>query len=140
MTMIDGRTGLEKLGHQACWELLERGGVGRVAVSIDGSPQIFPVNYLAFDNAVYFRSAPGAKVRALVNDRRVAFEIDEIDTARRTGWSVQVTGRAEVVTDLGLLRELNARALMPWAPGVKPLWVRLSPVAVTGRRLPQPRR
>jgi nitroimidazol reductase NimA-like FMN-containing flavoprotein (pyridoxamine 5'-phosphate oxidase superfamily) len=139
MTLIDGRTGLEKLGDRACWELLGAGEVGRVAVVVDGAPQIFPVNYLALERAIYFRTDEGTKLRGLVDDRRVAFEIDGVDPMRRTGWSVLVNGRAEVVTDSLLLRRLREQPLHPWAVGPKSTWVRVSPLAVSGRRIP-PRR
>ena len=70
-----------------------------LAVVIGGQPHILPLNYAADqDGVIVFRTADltAATEAALAN---VAFEIDEIDLARRQGWSVVVHGFGREITD-----------------------------------------
>ena len=76
---------------------------------------------------------------------RVAFEIDDFDGARRSGWSVLVQGVGHDVTDaLDLTSErLQALEVTPWAPGDKPRLLRIDATTISGRRFggepaPQP--
>jgi hypothetical protein len=62
------------------------------------------------------------------NGSRSPFEVDAIDEATRTGWSVVVRGTLARITHLTRLRTL------PWAPGRKTWYVRVRPLTVTGRR------
>jgi uncharacterized protein len=135
VAVIDGRTGLEMLSAPECWRLLEGTRVGRVAVTVEGSPEVMPVNYVVFEGTIVFRTDSGTKHRALDHDPAVAFEVDDFDAESRTGWSVQVKGRAHVVHDPPVLRRLRSTALLPWAGGDKALWIRITPIAVTGRRI-----
>ena len=65
----------------------------------------------------------------------MTFEIDGIDQLQRTGWSVVVSGRAQEVVDPDDLRELNQTPLLPWAPGDRSQYVRITPASVSGRRI-----
>ena len=56
-------------------------------------PFVVPVNYVLSCDTVLFRTHPGTKLDAL-RRRPVAFQVDSIDEARRTGWSVLVQGIA----------------------------------------------
>jgi hypothetical protein len=64
----------------------------------------------------------------------VAFEADELDDLMQSGWSVLVTGRAEHVEDPEDVAEIFRRMGEPWAPGSRPMVVRIRPAEVTGRR------
>ena len=55
-------------------ELLARGEVGRVGITIGAFPAIFPVNYRLIDGAIVFRTAPGSKMSAAAQGAVVAFE------------------------------------------------------------------
>jgi hypothetical protein len=68
----------------------------------------------------------------------VAFEVDAIDEATRTGWSVVVRGTLADITDPADLERLRALPLYPWAPGEKARYVRVRPLSVTGRRIKIP--
>jgi nitroimidazol reductase NimA-like FMN-containing flavoprotein (pyridoxamine 5'-phosphate oxidase superfamily) len=132
---------LRELSRRECLELLAQHRFGRLAIVMsNGSPMIRPVNYV-FDLAsqsVVFRTARGSKFDALLRARRAAFEIDGIDEAARTGWSVIVDGvTAEVTTptEIGRPERLD---LQPWAPGPKPHWVRIRARTVSGRRIVLP--
>ena len=65
----------------------------------------------------------------------MCFEVDAIDPANATGWSVLVKGRAEEVRDPQELGRLADIQLRYWALGLKQHWVRIVADQVTGRRL-----
>ena len=92
--------GLELLSEEEARALLGAVGVGRVGVTIGALPAIFPVNHSVVDGAIVFHAAPGSELSAAVEGRTVAFEVDELDPAERTGWSVLAVGQVEVVDDL----------------------------------------
>ncbi|HEX6166199.1 MAG TPA: pyridoxamine 5'-phosphate oxidase family protein [Acidimicrobiales bacterium] len=132
--LVDG--GLELLEEHEAWALLRAGVVGRVGVTIGAMPAIFPVNYAVLDDdAVVFRTAPGSKLSAAASDAVVAFEVDDYDRADRSGWSVLVVGRSEVVHDLDVTRKVLAADLEPYADGTRTSIVRIRPVFVSGRRI-----
>jgi nitroimidazol reductase NimA-like FMN-containing flavoprotein (pyridoxamine 5'-phosphate oxidase superfamily) len=89
--------GLELLSEAEAWELLLRGEVGRVGLTIGGVPAIFPVNYTVLDGTIVFRTAPGAKLSTAMAGNVVAFEVDHHERQGRIGWSVLVVGQCEVV-------------------------------------------
>lgn len=129
------RDGLELLTDDEAFSLLENTEVGRVGLTIGALPAIFPVNYRLIDGAIVFRTAPGTKLEAAAKGAVVAFEIDGYDVAERTGWSVLVVGRSEVVQDLDLACKVVHADLSPYARGVRAALVRIRPELVTGRRI-----
>jgi hypothetical protein len=64
----------------------------------------------------------------------IAFEADEVDPVTRTGWSVVVTGVAQVVDD-PLQQAIIRSVVEPFAPGHHEVYVRLPLTVVTGRRI-----
>jgi nitroimidazol reductase NimA-like FMN-containing flavoprotein (pyridoxamine 5'-phosphate oxidase superfamily) len=135
MTIIDARTWMEHLSIETCWELLKTTPVGRVAVMVDGAPEIYPVNYVVDDRSVAFRSAPGSKLRGLDRSPVTCFEVDVIDPGLHAGWSVMVKGQAVNVTRADERHRLATLPLTLWTSGTKDTWVRVRPVEVTGRRI-----
>lgn len=129
------------LSEEECWDLLERHELGRLALAVDGEPDIFPVNYVVDGPRVLFRTAPGSKLAELAVNPRVAFEVDEYDETFAA--SVVLKG---VAKRLELQREVDAAdalPLAPWIPTLKYRWVRIAPVSITGRRFergPEPDR
>jgi Pyridoxamine 5'-phosphate oxidase len=65
---------------------------------------------------------------------KVAFEIDEIDTAGRGGWSVLIQGPAHHVSDAERAAAIQA-GVESWAGGERELFVRIVPSRITGRRI-----
>ena len=53
-----------------------------------------------------------------------------------TGWSVIITGWAEEVRQPEEVARLEKLPLGPWCPGPKPIWLRIRPSTITGRRIP----
>ncbi|MFE2747065.1 helix-turn-helix domain-containing protein [Streptomyces scopuliridis] len=115
--------------------LLSTHGVGRVAVTRDGGPAIFPVNYTVDGDLVAYRTAPDAAPAAAAG-HEVAFEVDHIDEAFSQGWSVLVVGAAQPVTDPERVLRLEELAhTTAWAGGDCGLWIVISPTRITGRRI-----
>ena len=126
---------LQDLGPDECRARLSTHGVGRVAVSTPDGPAVMPVNYEVVDDAIAFRTAPGAAPAAAVG-ADVAFEVDHVDEAMSRGWSVLAVGPARVVTDPDEVRRLADRAhTEPWAGGEREMWVSIRPRRLTGRRI-----
>jgi nitroimidazol reductase NimA-like FMN-containing flavoprotein (pyridoxamine 5'-phosphate oxidase superfamily) len=134
----DSPTDITELDRTECLRLLASTTFGRIAVNVaDWPPVIRPVNYL-FDEAsqsVLIRSGRGSKLHALLRSAQAAFEIDCIDPATKTGWSVIIIGVAEEITNTAELRRVQRLGLEPWAPGPKGNWLRIRARTVTGRRI-----
>jgi hypothetical protein len=123
---------VEELAEDSCWALLEPESFGRLAVSIDGQPQIFPVDFYASNPDILFRSANGTKLRGLAANSRIAFEVDQTDGEET--WSVVVTGIARIITDAAEIAVADRTPLPSWIPTSPYLYVRISPTAIRGRR------
>lgn len=132
---------VEQLDEEACWDLLARNELGRLAVSILGEPDIFPINYVVDGPRLYFRTAPGSKLAELAANPRVAFEVDEHDDTSAA--SVVLKGTARRVELQREIDVLDALPLRPWIPTLKYRWVQISPDSLSGRRFeraPEPDR
>jgi nitroimidazol reductase NimA-like FMN-containing flavoprotein (pyridoxamine 5'-phosphate oxidase superfamily) len=131
-------TQLVEVERDECLRLLAATDLGRLAVNVPGWPPLIrPVNYV-FDersNSVVFRSARGSKFTSLVMSGEAAFEIDAIEPAGHSGWSVIVVGVAEEVTNAADVHRLEQLGLRPLAPGSKPHWIRIRANVVSGRRI-----
>ncbi|MFD4656888.1 pyridoxamine 5'-phosphate oxidase family protein [Kitasatospora sp. NPDC058444] len=126
---------LLRLTEPRCWELLGTRGIGRVGLPGSSAPVVLPVNYVVDARTIAYRTAPrGAAAPA--DGSPVSFEVDRIDEHRSVGWSVLVLGQVHLVDTEDEERHLAALpGSTPWARGSRPLWVRVRPVAVTGRRI-----
>jgi nitroimidazol reductase NimA-like FMN-containing flavoprotein (pyridoxamine 5'-phosphate oxidase superfamily) len=133
--VIEGRTWLEMLPETDCWRLVAEQEIGRVAVLVDGVPEIFPVNHVVHEEAVLFRTDPGSKLSGLLASPLVCFEVDGADPTTRSGWSVMVKGRATELTAGADLADAAKLPLEFWARGEKAHWIRIEASAVTGRRI-----
>ncbi len=137
MSDPSSRAAMEHLDRAECERLLASHEVGRLAVVINGAPHVVPVNYATpGGGVVVFRSAPGT-VLTEASLREVAFEVDEIDRATRSGWSVEVRGVGRDIADALDAESVRLRQLplVTWAPGDRQQWFKITPDAVTGRRL-----
>jgi nitroimidazol reductase NimA-like FMN-containing flavoprotein (pyridoxamine 5'-phosphate oxidase superfamily) len=137
MAAATDHAGLVVLSFDECLELMSSSGVGRLAFLADGEIEVLPVNYTIDGARVAFRTTTGAKLDAAVEQAVVAFEVDAFDPSDRTGWSVVIKGRAEVVSDEVLVARLERSGLKPYPASVpKREWVVIHPVAISGRRVP----
>lgn len=141
--------GMIELDTGESWDLLratQRGGVGRIAVSILNHPDIFPINFMVDEPpgaaadapldvpAIVFKTAEGTKLAAAVLGVAVAFEIDGYDPARGEAWSVVVKGQAHEIERRPGSLVLDDLALFPWHNGPKHRFVRIHAEEITGRR------
>ena len=127
--------GLRVLDPDECRAALKTQRVGRVAVPAAGHPVVLPVLYAVLDDDVIFRTAPGEKLIAAALHRVVAFEIDEFDPVRRTGWSVNVIGPVEEIVDSRELARAEELGLDPWAGELRNRFVRIRATDITGRAI-----
>jgi hypothetical protein len=133
--------GLEVLSRAEAIALLEGEEVGRLVYTRRALPAIRPVNYAVRGGAILIWTGSSSSLGQAVRGAVVAFEVDELDRATRSGWSVTVTGTAQLVTDPELLSRARADGPVPWAAGVKEHLIRIPLTLVTGRWLgPRPGR
>ena len=109
--------------------------LGRLAVIVSRRPVVFPVNFTLDGSTVVLRTDEGTKLSA-TRHGFVSFECDGIDAMYHTGWSVIVTGWAEEVHQPEEVARLEKLPLGPWCPGPHPVWLRIRPGTITGRRIP----
>lgn len=121
-----------------CRDLLTTAEIGRVVVSLGALPAALPVTYRVIDDAIVFRTSPGTKLTAAVDQTVVGFEVDELDPGTRSGWSVLVVGTSRVVTDPDELTELEKADVRSWLAEDPSHYVKIDMQQVTGRRLNQP--
>jgi uncharacterized protein len=135
MKPTESKTEAEEVPEAECLEILGQHNLGRIAVVVDGQPQIFPVNYGMSGRIVAFRTASGSKLSHAPNSK-VSFEIDEYDPLTGAAWSVMVQGVAVDATEAFDDVSWAARAVAPWslAPGAKPYLLAIEPSLITGRR------
>jgi hypothetical protein len=90
---------LGEVTDAACRRLLAQHHLGRLAWSTPGW--------------VVFRTDPGTKLDAAADTAPVAFEVDAVDEATRTGWGVVVRGALVEVSDPDDLERLRTLPLYP---------------------------
>ncbi|MFI9583875.1 pyridoxamine 5'-phosphate oxidase family protein [Streptomyces sp. NPDC052236] len=129
--------GFRSLDRQECLRRLATVPLGRIVFTRQAMPAILPVNFsLDTDSSVVLRTSATSDLVRAVDGVVVAFEADEFDTARQSGWSVVVTGRATVVTDQAQYERLSRTGPRSWvvdaAGGV---FLRIESEMLTGREL-----
>jgi uncharacterized protein len=130
-------TALFDIHPEDCADLLASATLGRLAVVVDGRPEIFPVNHL-YDRdsgSVIFPADIGTDLHAVLSSSWVAFEADGVAADGSRGWSVLVVGRAEEIVDGDLIAELSTEQERLWRTGATARWIRVVPSKVTGRRI-----
>ncbi|EIE97987.1 pyridoxamine 5'-phosphate oxidase family protein [Saccharomonospora glauca] len=125
---------MRELSEVECLELLKTEPVGRLVFTEKALPAIRPVNYVLDGRDVIIRTSGDSWARR-VADTVVAFEVDSIDHASHTGWSVVLLGTATVITDVNTLVRVTDFRNRPWAPGQRDRYLRIRAGQLTGRRL-----
>lgn len=129
----DSRT--RELSTDECWAVLGGSGIGHLAqranpVGVD----IVPINFLVTDRELFFRSAPGTKLKNLLHHPYVAVQVERL---RGDTWSsVVVKGKAIRLGSDEEIEHSGILDLIPAQPGDKFNYVRITPDAVTGRAFP----
>jgi uncharacterized protein len=115
--------------------LLRRGGqqVGRLAITLDREPLVFPLNYAVDGDAIVFRTGVGTKLTG-ISRSLATFEVDRIDAAGQ-GWAVTLEGLAQEVLDAdpaSLRTRLDAMTIDSWPGGDRHHVVRITPYDMRG--------
>lgn len=134
MNTMSSNADTKELSVSECWALVRSVPVGRLAVTVDGHPDIFPVNHLADHGSIVLRTGRGTKLSA-ADHQPVAFEVDGYDESRAQAWSVVVKGVARSVERLHDVVDALQLPIFPWQDGPKPAFLRIEPDTVTGRRI-----
>ena len=127
--------GFEILGEDECYELLAHTTLGRLAVTVDAMPAIFPVCFALIDRQIVFSTGQGTKLSAAVAGKVLAFEADWVAEDQKAAWSVQAVGRSLMVEPGSGLEAAARLVVAALAPVPRPYLVKLRPAYVSGRRL-----
>ena len=113
--------------------LLAAAPYGRVVFTRDALPAIRPVNHLVENGLIIVRTRLTASVQG---DQKVvvAYQADDIDPVRRTGWSVVVTGIARTVSEPDRIARYD-ELLAPWIDRIRDVLVQIEPSIISGVRL-----
>jgi nitroimidazol reductase NimA-like FMN-containing flavoprotein (pyridoxamine 5'-phosphate oxidase superfamily) len=132
---------LEELDEAECLRLITPAGIGRIAYSGRYGLTVLPVNYKLHQGAIVFRTAQDSPTDEDLRtgiahaEYKVAFEIDQIDTAAREGWSVLIQGPVHHVESEAERASVLEAGLESWPGGDRELFLRITPSRVTGRRI-----
>ena len=133
---MDPNDGFRELGRQECLRLMAKASIGRIVYTRRALPAVLPINFtLDGDGTVLLRTSTASELVRAIDDAVVAFEADDVDVARHSGWSVVVTGTATVVTDPAEHERLARTGPVSWVPAPQEVYVRIDPELVTGREL-----
>jgi len=119
------------LSDDESWSVLNRCQHGRLAVTVLGEPDIYPINFIAHDGVLLMRTNPGTKLTELTVNEKVAFEVDEV--ADDEAWSVVVKGTARVIESQSEIDEADKLPLKPWIQTRKYTYVEIAPTRIHGR-------
>ncbi|MFB6892013.1 pyridoxamine 5'-phosphate oxidase family protein [Kitasatospora sp. NPDC056327] len=130
------RDDLEDLGADACLRLLSTVPVGRVVYTEHALPAVLPVSFeVTPDGRLLLAVRRGSATARGLDGTVVAFQADQVDPVTRTGWSVLVHGRADILRDPEQVGRALRSGLRPWVGDVEPMFVALVPELISGRRL-----
>lgn len=126
----------EHLDAAECWRLVGEHGIGRVVFEADTWTQVLPTTYDAVNGTAYFRTPIFGELARRVDGRTVSLQVDEIDRATFTGWSVLMTGTAHRVEDAATVASLwSLGRPHAWFPGAQTQWIAVPVDAVLGQRV-----
>lgn len=129
--------GTKQLDEAECLSLMRNHYLGRVALSSGALPVVVPVLYSMLGRDPVFRTDAGSKLEAAGAGQVLCLEVDDFEPMDHSGWSVNVTGRSEVLTDPDDLAAAAALPLRPWV-GNGDAYVRITATVITGRRIDTP--
>lgn len=119
-----------------CWDRLEQETLGRLALIGDHDvPDVFPVNFIAHEGAIYIRTAHDSKLVRIVAHPVAGFEVDGEKDGQL--WSVVVRGSIARLTDEAEIARAGVGRVASWSPRHKPFVLKLTGHVVTGRRFPR---
>jgi len=132
MSIEDDQDGMQTLSKGDCEKLLDRGGIGILALCGIAAPVLRPVNFVSHQGRVVIRTGEGQILEAAQGGEPASFVLTSVDRFEHTGWSVVVTGKLIEESSLGSISDLPLR---PWARAEKHRFVALSIDELSGRRI-----
>jgi uncharacterized protein len=130
------RENIRRLGHDECWEMVDRHRLGRLAVVEAGRATVLPVNFAKDGSVLVVRTRHGSTVASVADGRPAVLEVDEIDEDLERGTSVIVHGRLRQIVREDEHERVSRLGLHPWAGGEREVFVRLDVDDITGRTVP----
>ena len=127
--------GLELLTEAECRRLLASMHLGRVAIAVGALAVVFPVNYVTAGEDILFWTGEGTKLQAALANQTVTFQVDHLDPATETGWSVLAVGAARERTEPSVLAGATAAGLRSWAGGERGHLIAICAETLSGRRV-----
>lgn len=114
-----------------CYELVEARSVGRLCFLDGDTPIAFPVSYRLHraDGMVWIVVRTGPASLMAKCEGPASFEVDEIDVASRTAWSVLLRGRVRRSHETADLPKPD-----PWIADGRHAWLLMEVATVSGRR------
>ncbi|MET0467355.1 MAG: pyridoxamine 5'-phosphate oxidase family protein [Aeromicrobium sp.] len=128
---MDSTAITEMTGNEP-WDFVADHTFGRLALTVLGQPEIFPVNYALAGRRIVFRTAEGTKLMGVLLDSHVAFEVDEV--AGDGADSVVMKGIARKIETEAEAEELDLGDLHSWVPTLKYNLVVIDVSEISGRR------
>jgi hypothetical protein len=121
------RQDTDEMTDAECWQMLGTQQVGRLALSVAALPAILPVQYYVDGDQVAICLGHHDLDRRTVDEAVVAFSSDFLDFTTRSGWSVQVQGRAALPREPGVPTDCGS----PTAGQI----IHLAPITLRGYRI-----
>ena len=127
---------LKLLTKVECLHLLASVAVGRIIFTQRALPAAELVNFVLDHGDIVVRMDGGGKIAAAIREAIVAFEADDLDSVHQAVWTVTVIGRAQEVTDPGVIDRLKQTCLSSWVPVGREHFFRILPEIVNGSSWP----
>jgi nitroimidazol reductase NimA-like FMN-containing flavoprotein (pyridoxamine 5'-phosphate oxidase superfamily) len=131
---MSGDREMVAMDRQEALAMIASVGYGRVVFTDQALPAIRPVNHVIDDEHVIIRTHLGSALSTVAGTPGggvVAYEADDIDPDKRLGWSVVITGMAEVIQSEALERRYEDM-LEPWVSRPTDQVIRIVPGIVSG--------
>jgi nitroimidazol reductase NimA-like FMN-containing flavoprotein (pyridoxamine 5'-phosphate oxidase superfamily) len=129
---------LVRMTEAEALELLGTQQVGRLVYTRRALPAVTPVNFVLRDDAIWIWTASVGSMAQAVRGAVVAFEVDQLDEASRSGWSVVALGVAELVVNRPEIERAMQVGPEPWVSGRKEHLLRIPLKMISGRRIRTP--
>lgn len=116
----------ERLDAEECWKLVGSEGVGRIGFLSETKMHIVPTRYDAHRGTVYFRAGTFGELARRVHGQAVSLQVDHLDRATFSGWSVVMSGRAHRVEDAATVAaRWSVGRPSPWLSSPDSQWIAL---------------
>jgi len=126
---------MRELVHIEARQLLGSVALGRIAFTIDALPTIRPANHIVDQGDVIVRGHRGVDVvLQAAAGKVVAYSADVIDPHTYVGWSVTLTGMAQMVDSPAELARYPS-IVRPWGAHEQAYVIRIHPQVITGFEL-----